>query len=436
MVNSAHSGFPSKVTSIEQALHLLGMDAIKNIAISTAVFQVFGEAKDHGVFKLKLFWRHSLLCATLAELIAKKTSCSSPDEAFLSGLLHDIGKLVLCVNFPDEYSDILQSSNNKSELLLAGEMSLGATHCEVGAWMISRWHLQSFMADAVLYHHEPVHRILDALPLVKIVFVANALSTDTVEEDDAKLRTAQEVFGFARSDAKGLILEAEQEVHQIAQSLDIEIEPPELLYVSVSDTNHEKEQNLVRGVRDISLLQATLQNLLEAYGQEAILNVIQQGLQVLFDVNRALFLLLDPEKEALVGKGGLEPSQDTLIKELVISLQAKKSLIVQSLQQGIPLDSFGHQKKADLSIIDTQVIRLIGKSGILCLPMIAHKQNVGMIILGLEQAQVSHLSNQMNLLTMFANRSALAVHADSVRQTQSKLVQSERWQRHRPWPGK
>ncbi len=431
MVNSAHSGFPSKVTSIEQGLLLLGMDAIKNIAISTAVFQVFDEAKDHGVFKLKLFWRHSLLCATLAELIAKKTSYSSPDEAFLSGLLHDIGKLILCVNFPDEYSDILQSSNNKSELLLAGEMRLGATHCEVGAWMIGRWHLQSFMADAVLYHHEPVHRILDALPLVKIVFVANALSADTVEEE-AKLTTAQEVFGFSRSDAKGLILQAEQEVHQIAQSLDIEIEPPELLHVSVSDTNHEKEQNLVRGVRDISLLQATLQNLLEAYGQEAILNVIQQGLQVLFDVDWALFLLLDPEKEALVGKGGLEPTQDTLIKELVISLQAKKSLIVQSLQQGIPLDSFGHQKKVDLSIIDTQVIRLIGKSGILCLPMIAHKQNVGMIILGLEQAQVSHLSNQMKLLTMFANRSALALHADSVRQTQSKLVQSERWQRHRP----
>ncbi|MCD6200059.1 MAG: hypothetical protein J7K15_16075 [Deltaproteobacteria bacterium] len=99
-------------------------------------------------------------------------------------------------------------------------------------------------------------------------------------------------------------------------------------------------------MRDISLLQATLQNLLEIYGQEAILNVIQQGLQVLFDVNRALFLLLDPGKQALIGKGGLEPTQDTLIKELVISLQAKKSLIVQSLQQGIPLDSFDHQKRS------------------------------------------------------------------------------------------
>jgi len=124
MVNSAHHGFPTRVTSVEQHLHLLGMDAIKNIAINTAVLQVFDEAKDHGVFKLKLFWRHSLLCATLSELIAKKTSYSFPDEAFLSGLLHDIGKLILCVNFPDEYSDILQSSNNKSELLLAGEMRL------------------------------------------------------------------------------------------------------------------------------------------------------------------------------------------------------------------------------------------------------------------------------------------------------------------------
>lgn len=426
MVNSAYYGLPSRVTSIEHALLLLGTDAVKNIAISASVFQVFSTAKGNAVFKLKQFWRHSLLCATLAKLIAKKTSYGSPDEAFLSGLLHDIGKLVLWVNFSKEYTDILQSSNNRSDLLLAGEIRLGATHCEVGAWMIDRWNLQSFMADAVLYHHEPVHRILDALSLVKIVFVANALCTDTLKENDAKFKTAQEVSGFGRSDVEELISRAEQEVRQIAESLDIEIEPPELQQIPVSGIDRQKGKDLVRGVRDISLLQGTLQNLLEAYGQQSILNVIRQGLQVLFDVNHVFFLLHDPEKDAVVGKGGLGPMQDTLVKELTISLKTKNCLPIQSLALGTALDSYGHLKRVDLSIIDNQIIRLIEKDGILCLPMIAHKQIVGVIILGLEQARVSGLYKEMSLLTMFANQSALALHADNVRQAQSKLVQSER----------
>jgi len=86
MVNSAYYGLPSRVTSIEQALLLLGTDAVKNIAISAAVFQVFGKAKSDATFKLKLFWYHCLLCATTAKLIAEMTSYSSAEEAFLSGL--------------------------------------------------------------------------------------------------------------------------------------------------------------------------------------------------------------------------------------------------------------------------------------------------------------------------------------------------------------
>ncbi|NVM22567.1 MAG: HDOD domain-containing protein [Desulfobacterales bacterium] len=426
MVNSAYYGLPNRVTSIEYALLLVGTDAIKNIAISASVFQVFGAANGGGVFNLKLFWEHGLMCATLARMIAKKISYSSDDEAFLSGLLHDIGKLVLWVNFRKEYSDILRSSNNKSDLLLAAETRLGATHCEVGAHMIRRWHLQSFMADAVFYHHEPVRRILDAMPLVKIVFVANTLCTDAVGQDEAKLQIAQEVFGFTPSEVEDLILQAEQEVRQVAESLDIEIDAAQLQHVPVSDKDREKKKDLAREVRDISLLQGTLQNLLEAHGQESIFGVIKQGLQVLFGLDRILFLLYDDQRDALVGKGGREPIRDPLIKELIIPLQVENSLLIQSLRQRVPLDSFGHLKRVDLAIIDDQIIRLTEKDGILCLPMIAHKQILGVIILGLEQARVPRLCKQINLLTMFAGQSALALHADNVRQAQSRLVQSER----------
>ena len=196
MVNSSYYGLPKRVTNIEKALLLLGIDAIKNIAVSASVYQAFKKAKDNSVFNLKQFWWHSLMCAILSKLIATKTLYLSHEEAFLSGLLHDLGKLVLWVNFSKEYAQILHSSKDQPDLLLAEETRLGATHCEVGAWVINRWNLQSFISDAVLYHHESIDRIIDALPMVKIIYVANILCPETNKENDVLESSAPELINI------------------------------------------------------------------------------------------------------------------------------------------------------------------------------------------------------------------------------------------------
>ncbi|MBW2317143.1 MAG: HDOD domain-containing protein [Deltaproteobacteria bacterium] len=425
MINSVHYGLPTRITSIEQALLLLGTDAVKNIAVSAAVFQVFGAARGNGIFNLKSFWRHCLLCASMAKLIAKKTSYSSAEEAFLSGLLHDIGKLVLWVNFPREYAEVLQSSKAKTDLPMVETNQLGITHSEVGAWMIGKWHLQSFMADAVLYHHESAGKILDALPLVKVVFLANVLTTDSVGEDNVRFEAADKLFAFTRLDVEQLISENNEQAGQIAQSLGMEIksqESPE----SRSDVEHQEEVDLLRSVKDFALLQGTLQNLLEAYGKRSILAVVKQGFQILLDANNVLFLLYDTKKNALVGEEGSGAIGDARIKELRIPLETTNCLPVQCIEQKKPLDSLGYFKEVDLAIIDSQLIRLVGGDGILCLPMIAHRRPVGVIVLGMEQAHASSLHNSMNLLSMLAGQAALALYADGVRQAQARLVQSER----------
>jgi signal transduction histidine kinase/HD-like signal output (HDOD) protein len=422
MVNSAYFGLSVRVTGVEQALLLLGTDAVKNIAVSAAVSQVFATTKGDGVFQLKQFWYHCLLCATMAELIAKQTSYGSPDEAFLSGLLHDIGKLVLWVNFPKDYAEVLRSSEDKAALLEQEQRRLGATHPAVGAWIIERWHLQSFMADAVLFHHEATEQVLDALPLVKIVFLANLLSTPPFGNNGAAYKTAEAMFGFSRSDVETLLAQGKEHVEDVANSLGIEIQSP-----SNGDSGeHQKEIDLLRNVRDVSLLQGTLQNLLEANGERAILTIVKQGIQVLFDVHDALFLLHDADEGVLIGKGGLNPPRDSLVREMTISLETKHCLPIQCLEQKKPLDSFGHLEKVEHTIIDRQIVRLLGREGIICLPMVAYNTVVGVIVLPADKARFAALVNRMNLLTMFARQSALALYADSVRQTQAKVVQAAR----------
>ncbi|MBW2107707.1 MAG: HDOD domain-containing protein [Deltaproteobacteria bacterium] len=424
MVNSAFYGLSVRVTSVNQALLMLGTEAVKNIAVSAAVFRVFGVSKGDDAFRLKQFWYHGLLCATVAELIAKKTSYSSSDEAFLSGLLHDIGKLVLWVNFPKDYAQILKSDTGPDAVGALERKHFGADHAEVGAWMIGQWHLQSFMADAVLYHHEPNDRIKDALPLVKIVCLANALSKG--EGNSARaLEIAQALFGFSPDDVEALVADGRQNVEEVAQSLGIEIESPQAS-VALSEKEHQKEIALLRNVRDVSLLQGTLQNLLDANGQQAILAVITQGLQVLFDIDQILFLLYDPKEKALVGKGGMQSPQEALIKELAIPFEGVTCLAVRCLAAGDSLDSFGQLKDVPLTILDRQLVRLVGTDGILCVPMSAHAHHVGVIVLGVDQPGLSLLSNQMSLLTMFSRQAALALYADGMREAQARLVQTER----------
>ena len=426
MVNSVYYGLSKRVTSIDQSLVLLGQNTIKNIAISASVNQAFSKAKDNSVFGLKVFWRHSLMCAILSKLIAKKISYASPDEAFLTGLLHDIGKLVLWVNFPKEYADILNSSKGQWDLVLAGEARHGTTHCEVGAWLIKRWKLQSFMADAVRYHHEAVDRIQDALALVKIIYVGNILCPETNKEKEVKFGIAKNIFGFENSEVEEIILQAEKDVIDIAQSLDIDIEPLDVSEKTVSEKDHEKQEDLIQEVKDITLFHGTLQNLLEAHDEDSILQVAQEGLHILFDVKNVLFFLHESERNILLGKGMAPDKHNDPINEVTIPLQNGKSLLAKSLLQRRPLNSFSDSIKDKLAIIDEQIIRLVEKDGILCLPMIAHKQYVGVIVLGLEEARVSLLTDKIKLLMMFTKQTASALQANYLTQNQAKLIQSER----------
>ena len=123
LVNSAYYGLRKKFKGVEQAVVYLGANSIKNIAITTSVHQVFDRRKFKGVkrFNISAFWYHSLLTATLAQRIAQKTGYESRDEAYLSGLLHDVGRLILVSTYPTEHESILLKNRRCAECTLGGK---------------------------------------------------------------------------------------------------------------------------------------------------------------------------------------------------------------------------------------------------------------------------------------------------------------------------
>lgn len=195
---------------------------------------------------------------------------------------------------------------------------------------------------------------------------------------------------------------------------------------AVSEKDQKKQQDLIHEVKVISLLQGTLQNLLKAYGEDSILTVVQQGLQTLFDVEIIFFFLYNPQKDILIGKSLVDSNHVNLINEVAIPFEKEKSLLVESLRQGTPLDSFSYSKKVTPTIVDEQLIRLIGKDGVLCLPMIAQKQHIGVIVIGVDESRFSHLSKRIRLLTVFTKQAASALYASHLRESEAERIQSQR----------
>lgn len=425
MVNPVGYGLPNRVTSIDQALLLLGPDTAKNIAISSIVQQSFNEMENSYIPGLKILWQHSLMCAVLAEMIAGEVSYPSTDEAYLAGLFHDIGKLVLWVNCRKEYTEALQSAGSNSALLIDSEKQLGISHCETGAQLINSWSPQSFIADAVLYHHEPQHRIVDALPLVKIVYAANILSSGTDRNSSDAFDMAKEVLDLERSVLETIVPLSYKKVEQAAESLDINIENPDNFDESTCEKDAVKQKELVRAAINISQLQGTLQNLFECHDADLMLKVVRRGLQISFDLKSVLFFLYNQEKDALQGIVGDGAGYDSLINEIVIPVQAKSCLLTRTLAEKTSLDSFGHIKGVNLSIIDSQIIRLSGKEGMLCIPMLSQGNCVGVIVVGIDEPQSHILFKNLNFINMFANQAAVVIEAENERKSKAKLIQSE-----------
>ena len=422
LVNSAYVGIMDPVTSLEKAVVYLGAATIKNIAISASVIQAFSGTKSGPVFNLEHFWWHSFMCASLARRMAKRAEFKNPEEAFLAGLLHDIGKLILWQYFPKEYGQILEDVDSDPIRLPEREAAaFGATHAEVGAWLARQWQIETFMADAVAYHHETVEDILNAFPLVKIVYAANCFSQSAVEKGLPKGgEVAKAAFGFTASHMETLIAGARDEVAEVAGALDIPVSPPPGL-----DTGYPSKADdaLLIEIKNISLLYGTLENLLKADGKDAILLVVERGLRIVFDVQSLIFFLYDPESQRLVGNASETRPDRHRIRDLTLPGTGAACLPAKSLADQKILDS---ADASQLSIADKQLIRLLGADGMLCVPLTAYHQWVGAIVMGVASARASRFSAQEKLLQMFANHAAVCLYIEDFKKKQAEKIQAER----------
>ncbi|MBA4390200.1 MAG: histidine kinase [Syntrophus sp. (in: bacteria)] len=149
MVNSPVYGFPGRISSVNQAVILLGLTVVRGLLLGVSVFELMQKT-------MLGLWEHSLGTAIVSRLIAVKKGLKEPDELSVDGLLHDIGKVLLILQYPEEYQKTMNETDINSITIYESErVHFNTTHASVGAWMAQKWRFPPNLIDIIEYHHKP-----------------------------------------------------------------------------------------------------------------------------------------------------------------------------------------------------------------------------------------------------------------------------------------
>lgn len=156
LVNSAYFSLPNKITSLVQAIVMLGINTVKNLALSSSVLKNFNSDKYFKALNIDSYWKHSIAVGVTAKTIAihKRVDKKLVESYFIGGLLHDIGKILLNMTFPEEYLKVIhQSDVKKIPLYLVEQEMLGINHNEVGLLIAEKWNFGEEIQNIIKNHH-------------------------------------------------------------------------------------------------------------------------------------------------------------------------------------------------------------------------------------------------------------------------------------------
>jgi signal transduction histidine kinase/HD-like signal output (HDOD) protein len=445
LVNSSCFGLNRTFSDITQAVVYLGASTIKNLAITASVQQVFAGLKNGNGFNIDLFWYNSLLAASIARRLAVATNHSNPEEAYIAGLLHNIGHLILFSAFPTEYELLQKKEKIGTDECGSEEQLIGITHCELGSWLLKNWKISPLITDATLYHHHSPDYIEEGFPLVKLTYLAGKLSEEQNGEHVNAANLAHNLLGLTSEQLQESTESAKEDVIEIAQKLEIRISPSRATPHettnndkknrsgdSVLSTPKESEQTfdvnkaLIQHVENSSLLTSFCQDLIKKDDQDSILAASEEIVRILWASKTVFFLLYDAVNKAMRGTSSSKNPEKDLFQGLVIPESGRPSLAVRSLLSERILTASGNSGKPINNLADEQIFNIINSTSIKYLPMLVKKERIGVIVFSHQADSIDDSGQQREQMKLVANQTAIALHMNEIRRKEAQKIQAER----------
>lgn len=228
VVNSSFYGLPGQIGSINRAIVMLGLNAVKNIAIAASLAKLFrGGDLSHG-FSARAVWEHAVACGAVTKMIADTARVGMADEAFLAGLMHNIGLMVEMQFDRNKLIEVVQMLGVNADGVPANDMRAveaqvyGADHQDFGKGLCEKWKFPNNFALVTGYHHNPMEAPADARRLPAMVYIADRLVGAVDEQFRLDLTSLEidpavmEVLGLSETQLQGLRERAPDEISAAA----------------------------------------------------------------------------------------------------------------------------------------------------------------------------------------------------------------------------
>jgi len=222
--NSAFYSFPQQIGSINQAVSILGINAVRSLVLSFSFLSIKGGNKSNH-FDFQKFWERSLASAVASKLILDKVEGADTEEIFISGLLQNLGELIFAKTFPDEYDNVLgQSVEGQKTILEIEKEILGVDHCFIGYEVAKNWGFPDVLLLPILFHHDPLQYSganLKIKTTIRAAYLSDILINIFLSKAPEKYHKlfrneAKKLLGLSGADINSILSSLHQHVDQAA----------------------------------------------------------------------------------------------------------------------------------------------------------------------------------------------------------------------------
>ncbi|MDL2284255.1 HDOD domain-containing protein [Oxalobacter sp. OttesenSCG-928-P03] len=388
---------------LETGLIAMGTDMVRMLVINESIFQNFRGLSRNVRLDLRAFWHHSLTTAMIAHNAARHMGYDHDDNAYLSGLLHDIGRLALMTVTPEKYAPLFYRRDDEA-LCIQENHSLGIAHTDAGAWLIQYWKLDPAIAESIQLHHEPFDRIQNAPPLVRTVHLANQLAY--CDEENPMIEELATRYGLDTDTVAAIMSNVREQVQQAADYLGIDL----------SDIDPVVEEPLIAPTTaDQADMNREILNLLNSaeFGRFFIRQTSQTHLQNaailaacnILKLNHALLFWHNPAEDKYACVTTDTPSQ----KLLGISIPAHAGSVMHMTAEKRQATFLTSVEELTMAA-EKNLALLLGNTNWIMIPLSDAKRSLGVLFGSLDPEQLDELRQKKWLIKNFVEQFILAWH--------------------------
>lgn len=410
-----------EVNTVKYAATMLGMNMIRSIALSLIVVNLFKPSSDD-TFNIVEFWKHSAACAIISKLFAQRFSYPQPDEAFIAGLLHDLGKLIFFQWKMDKYYKIVTEANTaKARLLEHEEKTMCMGHTHAAKLLMELWRFPQPLINAAWLHHQPISEFgsdrMKQLPF--IVKCANSLchihsfgnsGNPSADFDLEQIRLAT---GLSDKDIAQLLSQVLNLFEEVSKIYDWKMSIPDLYLSAVSRANQElfHHQLELKETRQQLLIQQTLNNLIYEMNESLSIHIpVRQALANIVDMlgcvipyRRIMSFLLMADDDTIEGWFKLNTKSDGERIILPLNRNMAKGLKQMSLREQVSLIEHTVERLGNELNAGPEILKAIHSPNLKVQSMYVGGKTIGLIMI-----EMSPFIWSQHEKTIFLRKYALA----------------------------